>query len=126
MVKLIAVAITCALIIVYLRSVNSEFALIATVGAGVIIITFVLDYVLQTFEFINQLVEYSGIDKDLYFIIFKITAIAYLVEFGASSIRDFGLNSLADKLVFAGKIIILTMSLPIIYAVFNLFLGLTI
>ena len=78
MVKLIAVAITCALIIVYLRSVNSEFALIATVGAGVIIITFVLDYVLQTFEFINQLVEYSGIDKDLYFIIFKITAIAYL------------------------------------------------
>ena len=126
MVKLIAVAIVCALIIVYLRSINSEFALIATVGASIIIISFALDYVVQTFEFINQLVEYSGIDKDLYFIIFKITAIAYLVEFGAGTIRDFGLNSLADKLVFVGKIIILSMSLPIIYAVFNLFLGLTI
>ena len=58
-----------------------------------------------------------------YKIIFKITAISYLVEFGAGIIDDFGLKSLSDKLVFVGKVVIFCMSMPIIYAVFNLLLG---
>ena len=67
----------------------------------------------------------TGVDGSLFSIIFKITAIGYLVEFGAGTIEDFGLKSLADKLVFAGKIIILGISMPVIYAVFNLLKGLT-
>ena len=126
MVKLVAIALIFSAIIIYLRSINSELSMLALVGAGIIIIFYVLDYFSNTFIFLSQLVEKSGIDKEFYKIIFKITAIGYLIEFGASAMQDFGLNSLANKLIFAGKIIILSISLPIIYAVYNLIIGIVV
>ena len=124
MIKLVALALIFAIVIVYLKSINSELSFLALICAGIIIVYSSLEYLTNTISFINQLVELSGIDYEFYKIIFKINAIGYLVEFGASTIEDFGLKSLADKLVFAGKIIILSISLPIIYAVFNVVLGL--
>ena len=124
MVKIVALALIFSVVIVYLKSINSELSFLALVGAGIILIYFSLEYLTNTISFINQLAEFSGIDNEYYKIIFKITAIGYLFEFGAGTIEDFGLKSLADKLVLVGKIIILSISLPIIYGVFNVILGL--
>ena len=52
-------------------------------------------------------------------IIFKVVAIGYLVEFGAETINDLGLKSLSDKLIFIGKLAIFSVSLPVLYAIFN-------
>lgn len=123
MIKLILMALICAVIIIYLKNINSELALLASIGAGIIILFSTLSYLSQTFQLITKLVELSGIDKEFYSIIFKITSIGYLIEFGASTLQDFGLKSLSDKLIFAGKIIILSISMPIIYALFNLITG---
>ena len=124
MVKLVAVALICAVIIIYLKSVGSELFTLACIGSGIIILSFAFSYLSQAFDFINKIVELSGIDKEFYKIIFKITAIGYLVEFGADTINDLGLKGIAEKLIFAGKIIIFCTSLPIFYAVFNLLVGL--
>ncbi len=124
MIKLVFIVIIFGVIILYLRSINSDFTAIATIAASVIILSYTLDYVLITFEFFNNIIELTGINENLYIIIFKITGIGYLVEFGAGLLRDFGLNSLSDKLVFLGKFIILSVSMPILYAIFNLLTGL--
>lgn len=124
MIKIVFIALICAIIIVYLKSTNSELALLATIGASIIVIFFTIDYLAETYDFLNKLISLTGVDNELYVIIFKITAIGYLIEFGASIIEDFGVKSLADKLVFAGKLIIFSISLPILYAVFNLLIGL--
>lgn len=124
MIQIVALTILFAIIIVYLKTVNSEIALIALVGAGIILSSYAFSYLVQTFDFINKLIELTKIDREIFKIIFKITAIGYLIEFGAGTINDFGLKSLADKLVFVGKIIILSVSMPIFYALFNLISGL--
>ena len=46
------------------------------------------------------------------------------MEFAAGAIEDFGLKSLSDKLVLIGKLIIIGVSMPVIYAVINLVTGL--
>ena len=91
--------------------------------SGITLIILSLDYLTVTFEFFNRLISLSGIDKETFRIILKITAIAYLVEFGAGTIEDFGLKGLSNKLVFIGKFVILGLSFPIIYSVFNMFYG---
>ena len=53
----------------------------------------------------------------------KIVAIGYLVEFAAGILEDFGSKSLADKLVFAGKVVIFTMSVPILRSLVELIGG---
>lgn len=124
MIKIIVIALIAAIIIMYLRSVNSEFSLLATIASGIILIFCALDYLANTFGVINQLVTLTGIDSELYLIVFKVSSIGYLVEFSADTVSDFGLKSLADKLVFVGKLIIFSISLPIIYAIINLLVGL--
>ncbi len=123
MIKVVVIAIVCAILVIYLKSVNSELYTLALVGSGIIILSFVFTYLSQAYDTLNKLVELTGVDKTLFSIILKITAIGYIVQFGAGTIEDMGLKGLADKLVFAGKIIIFTMSLPVLYALINIVTG---
>ncbi len=120
MMKIVVVGIISAIVIIYLKSTNNELANLALIMSGIIIVSMVLDYVLEVFSFFNEVVELTGIENSLYKIVFKVTAIGYLFEFGASTVEDFGFKSLSSKLIFAGKVIILVTALPIIYAVLNL------
>ena len=123
MLEFVALAIICAVIIVYLRSVNSELSFLATICAGILILSYAFNYLTDTVAVINNLMDLTGIDKELCVIIFKVTAIGYIVDFSASTIKDFGLNSLAEKVVFVGKLIIFSLSIPIVYGVINLLVG---
>lgn len=119
MIKIIIITIIFAFLIVYLKSTKSEYADLALVGSSIILIFISIDYVSSTLEVINKIVELSNLNKEYYKIILKIISIAYVVEFGSSTIEDMGLKSLSNKIVFLGKIIIIAVSAPIIYAVFN-------
>lgn len=122
MIKIVAVALLCAIIVVYLRYINSELSALALIGSCVIVLFFAFEQLSGVIKIFDEIADLTGIGSDLYKILFKIAAIGYLVEFGADLIDDFGLKSLSSKLLFAGKIIILSTAMPIIYSVFNLLL----
>ena len=124
MFKIVAVALVCAFVIIYLKSVNSEFFSVAMVGAGVILTALGIEYLTDTFSFMDNLVKTTGINNTYFSVILKITAIAYVVEFGAGIIEDLGLKNIADKLIFVGKLAIIIAAIPVISAVFNLLSGL--
>lgn len=124
MVKIVACAVVCAFILIYLKSVNSEFFAVALLGAGVIITALGVEYLSESMAFINKLVANSGITAAYFSVILKIVGIAYIVEFGAGIIDDLGMKSLSDKLTFVGKVAIFIAAMPIINAVFNLITGL--
>lgn len=124
MFKIVAVAVICAFVLIYLKSVNSEFFSVAMVGAGVIITALGLEYLTDTLSFVNNLINSTGINAKYFAAILKITAIAYVVEFGAGIIEDLGLKNVADKLVFIGKLAIIIAAMPVITAVFDLLSGL--
>ena len=119
MLKIVIISLICSIIIIYLKNINSELYQLALIGSSLILIFFSLSYIVETSEILNKIITLSKVDASFYKIIFKITAISYLVEFGAGIIEDFGLKSLADKLIFIGKLMILIISMPIIYSVFN-------
>ncbi len=120
MTKIIALALICAILIVYLRSINSELALTATICAGLILTYSILEYLLQAFQVLQKIVDMTGVDKSLYKVLIKIIALGYVTEFSAGIIEDFGLKSLSNKLLFGGKVVILCVSMPILYAVIEL------
>lgn len=123
MFKIVAITLVCAFLVVYLKSINSELSTFALIGSGIIIISYAITYIYESYTFLSEIIHFTGINAEFYKIIFKITAIGYLIEFGATTVEDLGLKSLASKLVFAGKALILFVSLPVIYAVFNLISG---
>ena len=124
MLKIVAVAVICAFVLIYLKSINSEFFSVAMLGAGVIITALGIEYLKDTLSFVNNLIKSTGINGKYFAVILKITAISYVVEFGAGIIEDLGLKSVADKLVFVGKLAIIIAAMPVITAVFELLSGL--
>lgn len=124
MVKIVALALTLGIIIIYLKSTNSELYVLAVIGSGIVLLYSALEYFLVTYKFFSDILSKTGASREFFSILLKIVAIGYLTEFAAGTLRDSGLTGLSDKLIFIGKIIILGVSMPIIYAVFNLVTGL--
>lgn len=124
MLQIVSLALITGVIVFYLQSVNKEIAILAGVAGGILVIFLSFGYLKDVFSVISEIVAISGIDGELYKLIFKIVAVAYLVEFAAGIIEDFGMRSLASKLVFGGKAIILGMALPIIVALLNIIVNL--
>ena len=62
----------------------------------------------------------TGLDAAIVKTLLKMVGIGYLVEFSAGILNDFGQNSLADKLVFCGKILVLILAVPILESILEL------
>lgn len=114
LIRIIGVALVTAIAAVLLRSSKPELSFAVTVAGAVIILLFAVDLFAESFRIFAQIGNATGIDSALIRTILKIVAIGYLVEFAAGIVEDFGAKSVADKLVLAGKVIIFTVSVPII------------
>ena len=56
-------------------------------------------------------------------LIIKLIGIAYIMEFAVSLCKDCGENNIASKLEFGGKIIIMSMSFPILLSIIDAIIG---
>ncbi len=117
---MIGVGLVTAIAAILLRGSKPELSFAVTVAGCVIILIFSVDLFAETFSVFAEIGEKTGIDQSLIKIILKIVAVGYLVEFAAGIIEDFGSKSIADKLVFAGKVVIFSVSLPIIRSMIGL------
>ena len=123
MLQLVGIALVGGIITVYLKSINQELALMSLICTGIIIVVTAFAYLTETFDLFRRIAEIGNVDQTLLKIVLKIVGIGYVIEFAAGILEDFGVKSIADKLVFAGKIIILTVSVPIFYALINILVG---
>lgn len=124
MLQIIGIALVGGIITFYLKTVNSEISIMAGICTGILLLISAFNYLSETIELFKNLSEIGKIDNDLLKLIIKIVAIGYIIEFAAGILEDFGLKGIAVKLIFVGKIVILTVSIPIFYALVNILTGL--
>lgn len=124
MAQILLIALIGGIIAVYLRSINQELCLLSVICTGILILFSAFKYLSETFELFKKISELGKIDNELIKLVIKIVAIGYIVEFAAGILEDFGLKSISNKLIFAGKIIILSVSVPIFYTLINVLVGL--
>ena len=123
--QLIGIAFLTAVTALLLRSTRPELSFAVTVAGCIILLLIVLDLVKDGLSVFGEIAETSGIDASLIKILLKMIGIGYLVEFSAGILNagilnDFGQNSVADKLVFAGKILVFVLAIPILESVVSL------
>lgn len=121
-IKIIGVGLIALIIIVIIKQYKPEFAMYVSIAAGAIIIFMVLDKVLGIITLLTNLSKKSGINAEYLSILLKITGIAVLTEFAVSICKDAGESAIASKVDFGGKIIVISMSIPIISALLEVIL----
>lgn len=112
--KIAAIGIISVILIVYLKSVNAELAVIVGVASGILILLLSVSYIKEYIVFFEEVAKTGGIDNSVFKLVLKIIAISYLIEFSSSVAADFGQTSLANKIQFAGKLIMVSLAIPLI------------
>ena len=117
--KIIAIGLITCLATIIVRSIRSDFAIIITIVGGMII-----NYFTDVFDTFKNIINISGLNSKLYKLLLKIIGVGYLIEFTAGICSDTGNQSLGDKVLLGGKIIIMVMALPIITSILNIIMEL--
>lgn len=112
-IKLLMFVICFVFLIEVIKNFKSEFVIPISVCAGVLLFSTILTQTESLFEKIRELSERLGVDILYIEILFKIIGISYLCEFVSSLCKDVGQTAFSVKVDLAGKLMILSSSLPI-------------
>ncbi len=118
--KICAVALITAISSFILRSQKSDLWPLCAAAGGIILVLCVFDYLAVGLDFLQQFTEKTNIDKSVLRIIIKAIGVGYAVELTASAVKDLGFDSVSDKLLLCGKLIIFVMSVPIFRSLFDI------
>jgi len=116
-IKIVAFAFIALLIVMVVRKERSDIALFISIVAGILIFIFMISKLTIVINFLQSLSNKANIDVVYLDTVFKILGIAYLSSFTSEICKDAGESSIASKVEFAGKILILTLAIPILMAV---------
>lgn len=123
-IRLCAIAAVTAVCALILKSHKSELAPLCVAAGGVLMILYAFDYVSESLDLLKQFTEQTGISSSVIRVIFKIIGIGYVVELTASSVKDLGFESIADKLIMCGRIVIFLVSVPILQSLYEVIISL--
>ena len=112
--KIIAVGLISALIIICLKSANSELAAPVSIASGLLILLMTVSYVKEFVSFFKDMANVAGLDDGIYKIVLKVLAISYLSEFASGAIEDLGQKNLSEKIQFASKTIMIVLAMPLL------------
>lgn len=122
--KIIAIALITCVATLIVKPARPDFAIFISIVGGIIILLMLFSYLSGIFDVFRDIFNLTNVNSSLYAIIFKIIGVGYLIEFTASICADTGNQSLGDKVLLGGKIIILVMALPIITSILEIVMDL--
>ncbi len=122
--KVVAVGLITVIATIIVKQVKPEIAMLITLAGSIVIIIFTIQMLQGVFGNFMGIFNKTGVSSSLFVPVLKIIAIGYLCEFGANLCIDGGCNSIADKILFCGKITILIIALPTINSVIDVVLEL--
>ena len=123
-VKVILVGVVTCIASVILKNIKPELSLLVSLSGGVVILIMIINNLSTVVSSFSNVVSKTNINTKLFSNILKIVGIGYLTEFGANICQDSGNGSLADKVLLAGKVLILCFALPIVNSMLNVVIGL--
>ena len=113
-IKIIGVGIIALIIIIIIKQYRPEFTIYVSLIAGAIILMLIMDKLSAIISLLTSLSSKTAINNEFLVLLIQITGIAFLTEFAVSMCKDAGESAIANKVDMGGKVIIISMSIPII------------
>lgn len=121
-VQIVMLGLVAALLSIILKEQKPELSMMIALVTGLIIFIFAVDKLLPVFDVLKSLSEKAHVDRLYLGIILKIVGIAYITEFTAQILKDADENSIASRVEFGGKVLILLQALPVVTALVDMVL----
>lgn len=121
--QLVGIAIISTTLCLVIKKDRPEIAMFIGILTGIAILLAVIFKLNFIIESIQNLAERANIPSMYITLIIKLIGIAYLMEFAIQLCKDCGEGNIASKLEFGGKIIVMTMSFPILLSIVEMIIN---
>lgn len=121
--KIVSVAIIAVSIIVILKEQKPEIAMLLGVATSIILLIMIVNYLAEVIISFNNIVDKTGVDFVLFSSVLKIIGVGYITEFASNIAEDAGSKSIANKILFGGKVVIMVLALPIVNSLIDIVIG---
>ena len=118
--KIIGIGLCAAVLSQLIKQYRPEVAIAIPITATVLIIALCFPHLASLIEIFDDIANQTGINTDHIKIVLKITGVAYICQFASDICRDVGETSIASKIELGGKIIIISLSMPIMYSMLEI------
>ena len=103
----------CALIILMLRQHRPEFAVLASVAAGLMAFFLIKDPIAELVEWIRQIQTIAGMPVESINLLLRAGGIALISEFASDLCTDAGEKALAGRIDLAQRVVLTAMCVPL-------------
>ncbi len=114
MLQITGVALIGAFLAMIIKEQKPNLAFLLVVFVGISIFLFLVDKIYEIIQMVQQLAVNANVNMVYLSTVLKIIGIAYIAEFTSQITKDAGMGAIASKIELAGKILILTMAIPIL------------
>lgn len=113
-IKIIGIGFISLIITIILKEYRKEYAIYVVIICGAIILLYSFNTLTSIVNFLKEISKNRNFNTDFISCLLKITGISILTEYAVSICKDSGESSIANKIDFGGKILVISMSIPII------------
>ncbi len=122
--RLVSIGIIGAIACLLLKKTDGQYAALAAVATGIVILIICINSLASVLVSLQEIVDRTGIDNELFAILLKIVGVGYLTEYACGLCEDLDCGGISKKIALGGKIAIFLMALPIVNALLDTVAGL--
>ncbi|MCR4427112.1 MAG: stage III sporulation protein AD [Firmicutes bacterium] len=120
--RVVGFALMGVLLLTLLRGTRSEMAVLLSIALGTALFLVIATRLEGFVSVLSDISAKAGISGVYINTVLRVMGVAYLAGFGAQVCRDAGEGALAAKVEMAGKVLILVMSMPLMFALLDVIL----
>ncbi|GHU72605.1 stage III sporulation protein AD [Clostridia bacterium] len=121
---LVGFGVTAALLTVAVRGQRPELAMVLSLAAGVSLILFLSGKLSGVIEVLRALADTAHMPEGTIWLLVRVVGISYLTEFAGQLCRDAGEVGIASKVELGGRLLVLTMAVPVLVSLMQMMLAL--
>lgn len=120
MIQIAAIGIVTVMLALQFKGGKQEYGIYLVLVAGFLIFFGVVGQLRDILETVKRYLSEISVVGSYLSILYKMIGIAYVAEFAAGLCKDSGYSFLAGQIELAGKLTLLTISMPVMLAVLDL------
>lgn len=121
--KLAAIILTAVIVVGALPTFSKEISLIITLSCCTVILLYILKMIVPVAEYVRELTR--NIYFDRFDVVLKAVGVGLITQFVSDTAIDCGNRSLANQMIFAGRICVLMLAIPVFVQVLGIIERLT-
>lgn len=117
--RIIGIGLLTCFVGIVVKQLRPEFYIVVVLSGAIIILFMIVDQLKTIFLYFLTIFNKTNLDYSLFSSVLKIIGVGFLIEFANGICIDTNNASVGEKIVLAGKVLIVGLSLPIISNLLN-------